>query len=413
MRNTIFSGSGDLSDTSATFTLPGALDLAFLLWQVFRKPLMNISLVSETYLPTLGGIETHIDGLASALVALGHQATVVYLTPVQQGTSSAQTAETPSVPLPTVVPIRPYSLAKYRFPTTFSLPQSDVVHFHGFSRPLFFATLLATRRTQTPLVLTPHGSLHRLIRNDGTAIYNAKRTFDELVAPLLLRSCNTIVALTAEEQFHISQRYPHLSNRIIVIGNALPTLPKSITTMHQGTSQRLLILGRISREKRIPDLLEALRIDPVLPACDIAGPYGNATGEVRAAMRRLSPGRVKLLGPVYGDEKYRLLRSAVALVLSSESEMQSISALEAIACGTPVIASAGAAVGLGRGSHVVVYPTGDIDGLREAIRSVWPQRLVGVSSPKTVTWCKDNTDLARKLVDVYRHCAQYGAEDPP
>jgi glycosyltransferase involved in cell wall biosynthesis len=125
---------------------------------------------------------------------------------------------------------------------------------------------------------------------------------------------------------------------------------------------------------------------------------------VQAAAGGLLPGRVTLLGPVHGDDRYNLIRRAVALVLPSESEMQSLSALEAIALGTPVVASRGASAGLGSGPHLVVYNTGDIEDLTRAIHGIKSLKATTSSPPAMKPWCTDTLEMAGKLVDVYRNC---------
>lgn len=365
---------------------------------------MNITLVSATYAPIIGGIEQHVADLASALLVHGHEVDVVCLTPASLPPSIPLPPPPEPAPQPPIIRLQQYRLGKYAAPRSLRLPASDVIHFHGFSRPLFLATSRAARQMGTPLILTPHGSLHRLLRNDHPLVYHGKRAFDALLAPLLPHLCDAVIALTAEEAAHVAQQHPGLARRTAIIGNALPTLPAATTSTVQGSSGRFLALSRLSREKRLADIVAALERDPTLPGCDIVGPEGNATYALRLQASRLAPGRINVLGPLYGEARFDALRKAVALVLPSESEMQSLSALEALAVGTPVVASQGAATGLGRGPHVVVYNTGDIDALTQALHTIAPGQARASIHSDGRTWCVDAFEMAAKTVDVYRHC---------
>jgi len=72
----------------------------------------------------------------------------------------------------------------------------------------------------------------------------------------------------------------------------------------------------------------------------IAGPDdGGHEGELRALAASLRTPRVTFMGPVYGDEKRALYRRALLHVLPSHSENFGMTVAEALASGTPVIAT--------------------------------------------------------------------------
>ncbi|MBG0565681.1 glycosyltransferase family 4 protein [Actinoplanes aureus] len=131
------------------------------------------------------------------------------------------------------------------------------------------------------------------------------------------------------------EKYAHPATcHLIPNGAYRPALSES----EFGTGDHLLFLGRIDVEQKGLDLLLAAvrRHRPALPLV-VAG---SGTAEEERKLRRLvaaaGPG-VGLVGRVDGSEKERLLRSCAAVVVPSRFETFSLSALDAMAYGKPVV----------------------------------------------------------------------------
>lgn len=132
----------------------------------------------------------------------------------------------------------------------------------------------------------------------------------------------------------------------------------------------LLAVGRLSRQKGFDLLLPAFaRLVATAPAAHltIAG-----TGVDEAALRTLArtlgiAERVTFRGFV--DDPYPLMRAADLYVLSSRYEGFPNVALEALACGTPVVAAAcpGVAGLVVPGVNGWLAPQGDVAGLADAL----------------------------------------------
>ena len=166
----------------------------------------------------------------------------------------------------------------------------------------------------------------------------------------------------------------------------------------------VLFVGRLTPHKGVDRLLEALPSGAVLTLVGTSGhdPDPPESGYPER-LRRLAAaaGEVRFLGAVADDELVDLYRSAAVLVLPSVdvtcygkpiriSELLGLSVLEAMACGTPVIASR-------------------LGGLREVVRHgetgflVEPGDVVGLRA--TLEQLLASPSLARELGDNARQLA--------
>jgi glycosyltransferase involved in cell wall biosynthesis len=305
-------------------------------------------------------METHMSDLAKALRRVGIDVSVFCL---RVPTTLAASEVIDGVPVHRVRPWLIRQTPVWCGPLLSDMPH-DILHFHGFSRPLFLRAVLDRRGT--PLVVTLHGGLIGAASDEVNWRRAAKRVFDRTAGRWLLSRATGVIALSQQEASDLQARDVD-PRRIFVLPNAV-SLPVTQPAA-QRHNARLLILARQAKRKRITDLLITIANNPELPGCDIAGPEGDGSSEIRRVASSLPSGKVRFFGPVQGREKDELLRSALALVLCSAWEGHSIAALEAIAAGTPVIAADTAAVGL-PDDGVLTYPCGDLAALAAAISAV-------------------------------------------
>ena len=129
----------------------------------------------------------------------------------------------------------------------------------------------------------------------------------------------------------------NVRERLAVVANGV-----AIPTSAPAPAKRnfALLLSRICPEKNLHAALAAAR-GAGIPAL-LAGqtfPYPEHKRYFEQAIRPLLGSRARLLGPVTGERKQRLLASARCLLLPSLApETSSLTAMEAIASGTAVIA---------------------------------------------------------------------------
>jgi glycosyltransferase involved in cell wall biosynthesis len=150
-------------------------------------------------------------------------------------------------------------------------------------------------------------------------------------------------------------------------------LPNAIDTSRYrpryGDDGYVLFFGRLSPEKGVHTLIRAVK--------DLEGIELRIIGEglQRAQLERMagerSPGNVRFLGPLYGDDLKEILAGARFVVVPSECyENCPFSVLESFAMGKPVL---GAAIGgipelIDDGTDGLLFRPGDPADLREKIR---------------------------------------------
>lgn len=332
---------------------------------------MKVVLLTLFYPPYVGGVEVHTREVATALASAGQLVEVICFAATNQGGGDPSLSVEGGI---TVTRLRSGGpLAWIVMAKRIAALGTVIVHVQGYSRPLILLVRLLRRKGSW--VLTPHG-LENASRDDRErrTVRVLRRMADQLLMCWLLDGAAFIFAITPTEKAFAETHFSTaIAARTVMLGSPLPHEALMPTISQPGGSGRLLALTRVEKRKRLADLLDVLSADESLPGCDIVGPPGAESEALRSQAATLPTGRITMRGPVGGSEKVNLLRGALALVLCSDYEGLPIAALEALAQGTPVIASTGAARSLPQ-AGVLRYPTGNLSALSRAIRAVYDPR---------------------------------------
>jgi starch synthase len=343
--------------------------------QSFRK--LNVALLTREYPPEVyGGAGVHVEYLAREL------ANLVNLTVHCQGADR-----------PGAVAHRPWELLDSANATlqtistdlsmAANIGSADVVHSHTWYTNL--AGHLASTLYGIPHVMTVH-SLEPLRPWKAEQLGGgyALSSWCERVA---VESATAIVAVSHGMRDDVLATYPDIDEeKVHVIGNGIDTeqyAPDEGTDVVEKygifpSSPTIAYVGRITRQKGLPVLLRAAELLPAevqLVLCAGQADTEELSAEVTHLVEHLRDTRsgvVWLNGMLPKREIIQILSHATVFACPSLYEPLGIVNLEAMACGTAVVASSvgGIPEVVADGQTGLLVPPGDPATLAEALTSL-------------------------------------------
>jgi glycosyltransferase involved in cell wall biosynthesis len=240
-------------------------------------------------------------------------------------------------------------------------------------------------RCPCPAVVTIHDLS---FEHDQAAMSRRDRLVFRRVVPRAARRARRVIAVSERTKRDLVGLYGISPEKITVTPHGVDP---AFSPGEVAGGGYLLFVGAVQARK---DPLAAARA-----AKDVGLPLVVAGPEREPALAGELEGLgADLRGYVDKDELANLYRGAAALVLPSRYEGFGIPVLEAMACGTPVVASADPALREVAGD-AAVYADGD---LAEAIRAALDERdrlvAAGLERAKAFSW----EETARRTVEVYR-----------
>jgi glycosyltransferase involved in cell wall biosynthesis len=182
----------------------------------------------------------------------------------------------------------------------------------------------------------------------------------------------------------------------------------------------ILFMGTLEPRKAVPDLVAAFdRVAPARPDLSLvlAGAPGWGTDAVEHALERARcAGRVVRTGYVPDEAVPALLRRAAVAAYPALEEGFGLPALEALACGTPLVTTAGTAMAEVSGGAAVLVAAGSVPDLADALAEtleagagVTERRRLGLAVAAGHTW----EASAEGHMAAYRWAAARSVFSPP
>ncbi|WP_330230796.1 glycosyltransferase [Nocardia sp. NBC_00508] len=320
---------------------------------------MKIAMVSEDVSPLAEGSRTdpggrgpHVAGLSAAYARRGHDVTV-YTRRTSAETPAELVADggyrvvaVPAGP-PTPLPgdrTLPYLgefgtfLRKH-----WTAEPPDIVHAHHWMSGL--AAELASRAHGIPVVLTFHGLGTVQRRCEGLADQSPRSRirFERLIAT---RAAHVVTTCSDETVELTRMGVPRFRTSIVPCGVDLTAFTPEGSCADRHARHRLVAAGELVRRNGFDAVIKALRELPDTELVIAGGPAPDDQDNIEGRrLRRVAADhgvreRLRLIGPVARPMLPRLYRSADIVVCTPWYEPFGMVALEAMACGKPVVATA-------------------------------------------------------------------------
>ena len=297
---------------------------------------------------------------------------------------------------------------------------ADVIHVNGIWQLATVYPSIAVRGTKCKVVYCPRGGLSK------AALWRGKTFVKRLMWQLggqrrALREAALFHAASPKEADEI--RALGFTQPIAVVPNGID-LPNVVHRPFAATDRKLVFFGRLHPTKAADHLVAVWgRVAAEFPewSVEIAGPDCGARPQLEAMIEERKIPRIRFVGELKGRAKYEFLANADLYVLPSLTENFGITIAEALACGTPVIASKGCPwpgiLGEGGGEgrcgwwiDVGVEPLETC--LRDALKTS-PETLEAMGKVGRAWMERDYTwaGVGRKMKDAYRWLVT-GGEKP-
>jgi len=335
---------------------------------------MRVLVVSGIWPPDVGGPASHAPDVAAFLQSRGHAVEVVT-------TASAPPAqeEYPVHAIPRSLP-KGVIHARTAAEIARRARAADVVYTTGMFGRSAAGAALARRPFVVKLTADPAFERARrrgLVGGDvdefqGSSGDAAIRVLRLARNAELRRAAHVFTPSAYLRELAVSWGVP--ANRVSVLPNPTPPLPRlrprdELRAELGLTGPTLAFAGRLTAQKSLGVALDAVAAADGVTLV-IAGDGDERAGLERRAGELALGDRVRFLGPVARGAVLELFSAADAAVLSSAWENFPHTAVEALAVGTPVIATAvgGVPEVVVDGENGLLVPPGDSEALAAAIR---------------------------------------------
>lgn len=295
---------------------------------------MNVLMLSDTYLPDIGGGEVHVFEISKRLAACGHNVRLLVTNPKTDVSDSmnsvhvirlgSQLKDVPAV-----------SRAVWR-----ELAWCDVVHAHYSYRLAAIAGVLIQLRKR-PMAIVIHG-LGTLPQADVSWLFG---TLMKLYRWISHKAATRVIS-TSEDLASICYKLVP-RERVTIIMNGLDTSAFSLDTWKGHATPRdgdpvILTVRRLVPKNGIHYMISALPY--VMEACPKAMLWMVGDGRMRGALeeraRQLGvAGHCRFIGRLANEDVPRFAASADVVVFPSTAESTSIACAEMMAMGKAIVAS--------------------------------------------------------------------------
>lgn len=292
---------------------------------------MNIAIVGAKGIPaTYGGVEKHVEELAIRLADRGHRVTVYCRPHYVAGDSDFRGV---SRVVPWTVRQKHLEMIVHTGLSLLDLLTSrdvDVVHFQSVDP----AILSFLGKAKAKVVVTSHGKAYRVGKWGRFA-----KSLSFLAEKFYVKMPQARIAVSKTLTEYYRRKYrcdvSYIPNGVSFPGKVGDDKLSAFSLVK---GDYILFVGRLIKSKGCHLLIEAYKKLDTRKSLVIVGGAGYASGYSQELKHHESD-RIRFLGFRFGEELLQLLDNCYMFVMPSESEGLSMSLLEAMVLGSPVIYS--------------------------------------------------------------------------
>ncbi|HLH62524.1 MAG TPA: glycosyltransferase [Ktedonobacteraceae bacterium] len=312
---------------------------------------MRIMIVTDQYPPMVGGVPVVTHALSTELANRGHQ---VWVAAPSYGARGSHRIEQKvhvyrfsSFEWPTYEDLRIALLPFLPMRKLLKRADPDIIHIHS---PVVLGNIaqILAGGLRKPVIATNHYlpiNMSRTLSKDSLL----GQSFNTVSYSYLVHFCNRCEYVTAPTLTALNLLYEHgLRAPAQAISNGIDLKKFTPGERDEKLRQRLhlpqdhpivLSVNRLSQEKRLDVLIDAAAKMESNAHIALAS-TGPAEADLRAQVESLNlRDRVSFLGYIADTDLAALYRLADVFAIPSEADLQSLTTMEAMACGLPVVAA--------------------------------------------------------------------------
>lgn len=224
-------------------------------------------------------------------------------------------------------------IAPFLFNKLMKIPKDSIIHVHVAQALFPEIAYLISRIRRVPYVAQIHCDVEPSSLLGKIILKPYKRIF----LKKFLKKANKIIVLTEGYKKLITKVYSIDKNKIIVIPNGVGE--EFFTERKNGNKiPHLLFVGRISIEKNLPRLIEAVSLCKSKFILDVVGD-GKLLDEIKKLVKQKNIKNIIFHGKKIGKYLIKIYSNSDAFISTSNGEAFPLTILEAMGSRLPVIAS--------------------------------------------------------------------------
>lgn len=295
---------------------------------------MKVVLVSPSYFPAIGGVETHVKMIAEEILAKEVDVSVYTLDYTAKFSAAFEINGVPVNRFPSRRLTYGIEIPSRELSCMLQNSDADIVHVHSLHTLLPYYTYRAISRTGKSLVVTTHyhGKGHTWTRNNLFRIYKP-------FLSRIVRAADKVICVSEYEKKLVIEDFliPEDSISVIPNGTSMP-LSKFAHQQFKRNPSKILYVGRLESYKNVDKLVKAIDLlDGFTLSIVGQGPEGP---KISKAIDELSlSDRVALKGKISNEELLQEYATSKIFVMPSYHEAYGIAVADALSMGMCAIVS--------------------------------------------------------------------------